>query len=449
MLAQIFLAVLCLLAPCSMFGQVVNATLQGTVKDASGATIPGATVQAVDTSTGVVTHTVTNASGRFVFAALAPGGPYTITVKAPGFRIEDRSGIHLQVNQVADIAVSLQVGESAQRIEVNSDATQLETSSAALGQVIENRSVENLPLNQRNVWSLLFLMPGVTGSVTYQYNSMNMSVNGGRPGTTNLLVDGIPGSPPLIVPIGSLGIFPSVDSVQEFKVLTNGYSAEFGRSGSGIVNVILKSGTNQFHGSAFEFLRNSALDANTYFANQSGTPLPSFKRSQFGGSLSGPVIFPKLYNGKNKTFFLFSYEGLRQGTESETTTTVPTALQRTGDFSQTLAGVPVPAHMQGKSVLPLAKASDPSFRKEWYYEYYEWPNPESVRPHRGIRTERYKLIHYVMEPQEFELYDLAKDPGETQNLYGQPQHQSLQQDLLSRLERLRAEVPERTASETS
>ena len=108
-----------------------------------------------------------------------------------------------------------------------------------------------------------------------------------------------------------------------------------------------------------------------------------------------------------------------------------------------LAGVPVPAHMQGKSVLPLVKEPDPSFRKEWYYEYYEWPNPESVRPHRGIRTERYKLIHYVMEPQEFELYDLASDPGETQNLYDQPQHQALQRDLLNRLEKLRANVPER------
>jgi hypothetical protein len=331
----ILMVAFCVLAPRSSFGQVVNATLQGTVQDATGATVSGAKVQALNTATGVITRTETNTSGRFVFAALAPGGPYTITVEAVGFSTEDRSGIHLQVNQVVDISIPLQVGASAQRVEVNSDVTQLETSNAAMGSVIGNRSVENLPLNQRNVWSLLFLMPGVTGSVTYQYNSMNMSVNGGRPGTTNLLVDGIPGSPPLIVPIGSLGIFPSVDAVQEFKVLTNGYSAEFGRSGSGVVNVILKSGTNQLHGSVFEFLRNSALDANTYFANQSGTPLPSFKRSQFGGSLTGPAYFPKLYNGKDKTFFLFSYEGLRQGTESEVTTSVPSGLQRTGDFSQT------------------------------------------------------------------------------------------------------------------
>jgi hypothetical protein len=315
--------------------QVVSATLQGVVQDATGATVSAAKVEALNTSTGIVTRAETNASGRFVFVSLEPGGPYTITVEAQGFNTEIRSGIHLVLNQVVDLNIPLQVGASVQKVEVNSDVTQLETSSAAIGQVIGNRSVENLPLNQRNVWSLLFLTPGVTGSVTYQYNSMNMSVNGGRPGTTNLLVDGIPGSPPLIVPIGSLGVFPSVDSVQEFKVLTNGYSAEFGRSGSGIVNVILKSGTNQLHGSLFEFLRNSDLDANTYFANRSGTPLPSFRRSQFGGSLSGPVYLPKLYNGKNRTFFLFSYEGLRQGTDSELTTTLPTALQQTGDFSQT------------------------------------------------------------------------------------------------------------------
>jgi arylsulfatase A-like enzyme len=110
-----------------------------------------------------------------------------------------------------------------------------------------------------------------------------------------------------------------------------------------------------------------------------------------------------------------------------------------------LAGVPAPLLMQGKSVLPLAKAPDPSFRKEWYYEYFEWPNPEGVRPHRGIRTEQYKLIHYVMEPQEFELYDLARDPGETQNLYGQPQYLALQQRLLGRIDELKGQIPERKA----
>jgi hypothetical protein len=317
------------------FGQFVTASLQGMVQDRTGASVPGARIDVTNTSTGVSTRAVTDASGRFVFPSLPPGGPYTVSVEASGFQTEERTGINLSVNQVVDINVPLQVGEATQKVEVNADATQLETDTAAVGQVISNRSVDNLPLNQRNVYSLMFLVPGVTGSVTYQYNSLNFSVDGGRPGTTNVLVDGIPASPPLIVPIGGFAVFPSVDAVQEFKVQTTAYSAEFGRSGSGIVNVILKSGTNQFHGSGYDFVRNSALDSNTYFSNRSGTPLPSFERNQFGGSVTGPVWIPRLYNGKDKTFFLFSYEGLRQGTETEVTTTVPTALQRTGDFSQT------------------------------------------------------------------------------------------------------------------
>jgi Carboxypeptidase regulatory-like domain/TonB dependent receptor-like, beta-barrel len=319
----------------AIYGQIITASLDGTVQDGTGSVIPDANVTVVNTSTGAVSHAMSDASGRFVVASLAPGGPYRLTVEATGFRTEVRSGINLAVNQVADVPVTLQIGAASQKVEVSADATQLETSNAALGQVVGNRSVENLPLNQRNVYSLMFLMPGVTGSVSAQYNSLNMSVNGGRPGSTNVLVDGIPASPPLVNPIGGFAVYPSVDSVQEFKVESNGYSAEFGRSGSGIVNVILKSGTNQFHGSLFEFLRNSDLDSNTYFANAANKPLPHFERSQFGGSISGPVIFPRLYNGKDKTFFLFSYEGLRQGTQSELTTTVPTQLQRSGDFSQT------------------------------------------------------------------------------------------------------------------
>ncbi len=164
-------------------------------------------------------------------------------------------------------------------MEVNADATQLETDTASIGQVINNRSVDNLPLNQRNIYSLMFLVPGVTGSVTYQYNSLNFSVDGGRPGTTNVLVDGIPASPPLIVPIGGFAVFPSVDAVQEFKVQTTAYSAEFGRSGSGIVNVILKSGTNQFHGSAYDFVRNAALDSNTFFAKRNGHRCPALNET--------------------------------------------------------------------------------------------------------------------------------------------------------------------------
>lgn len=325
-----------LLIPCFLYGQIVTATLQGTVQDSSGALVPRAGVKARNVSTNIVTSAETDANGRFVFPSLPPGGPYTVTVEAPGFKTEERQGINLALNQTADITIALQLGSNDQKVEVVADAPQVETTTADLGQVISNRSVVDLPLNQRNVYSLMFLVPGVTGTVTYQYNSLNMSVNGGRPGTTGILVDGIPASPQLIVPIAGFAVFPSVDAVQEFKVELNAFSAQFGRAGSGIVNVILKSGGNQPHGSAYEFLRNSDLDSNTFFSNRNGTPLSSFKRSQFGGSLSGPVYLPKLYKGKDKTFFLFSYEGLRQGTATQLTTTVPTPLQLSGDFSQTL-----------------------------------------------------------------------------------------------------------------
>ena len=323
-------------APAILSGQVASASLEGDVQDASGATIPSAQIQVLNTSTGVKTAAVTGSDGRFITPSLQPGGPYTVKVEAAGFKTEERAGITLEVNQSARITIILQVGATSEVIKVTGDAPLLESSTAAMGSVIENRSIVNLPLNQRNPYSLVFLAPGVNGSVTAQYNSENISVNGGRPGSSDILVDGIPSSPPLVNPIQGFAVFPSVDAVQEFKVQTNSYSAEFGRTGSGIVNLIYKSGTNQFHGSAFEFLRNSDLDSNSFFSNLHGTPLASFKRSQFGGSLGGPLDIPKLYRGHDKTFFFAAYEGLRQGTANSVTTTVPTALQRAGNFTQTL-----------------------------------------------------------------------------------------------------------------
>jgi hypothetical protein len=300
-------------APAILLGQVATASLEGNVQDASGGTIPLAQIQVLNTSTGVKTAAVTGSDGRFITPSLQPGGPYTVKVEAAGFKTEERAGITLEVNQSARITITLQVGATSEVIKVTGDAPLLESSTAAMGSVIENRSIVNLPLNQRNPYALVFLAPGVNGSVTAQYNSENISVNGGRPGSSDILVDGIPSSPPLVNPIQGFAVFPSVDAVQEFKVQTNSYSAEFGRTGSGIVNLIYKSGTNQFHGSAFEFLRNSDLDSNSFFSNLHGTPLASFKRSQFGGSLGGPLDIPKIYRGHDKTFFFAAYEGLRQG----------------------------------------------------------------------------------------------------------------------------------------
>src|SRR5581483_4760885 len=231
---------------------------------------------------------------------------------------------------------ALKVGAVNEKVVVTEEAPLIDTTTAALGQDISKENIVDLPLNERNTYSFVFLAPGVQGDVSFTYNNMNFSVNGGRPGTTDILVDGIPSSPGLANPNQGIAVFPSVESVQELKVQTNGYSAEFGRSGSGIINLIYKSGTNYFHGSLFEFLRNADLDANTYFANLNRTPLPSFKRNQFGASVGGPVDLPRLYNGRNKTFFFVAYEGLRQGSATNLTATVPTTAQRTGDFSHLL-----------------------------------------------------------------------------------------------------------------
>src|SRR5690242_465935 len=309
MRARLLLTLLLLAVPIRTISQTITASLEGVVTDPTGAVVTGAQVRIVNTETNVAADLVTDSAGRFLAPSL-PAGLYDVTVEVAGFKKAERSGVRLQVNQAARLELVMELGTATETISVAARATLVDSASAAVGQVIDNRSIINLPLNERNSWSLVFLAPGVTGLVGDKYNNVNISINGGRPGSANLMVDGIPSATPLTNPISGFTIFPSVDAVQEFKVETNSYSAEFGRSGSGIVNLIYKSGTNDLHGSFFEFLRNSKLDANNFFANSLGVGLSSFKRSQFGATVAGPVYLPRLYNGRNKTFFLFSYEGL-------------------------------------------------------------------------------------------------------------------------------------------
>lgn len=331
----LYLLAAVLLFPPLVVSQTITASLDGTVQDASGAVVPGAKVRITQTATNAVVNVETGADGRYVAPAL-PAGPYAVQIEAAGFKTLHRTGIVLQVNQAARLDFVLELGAVTETVEVTGQAPLLDAANAAVGQVIENRSIVELPLNQRNPYSLILLAPGVSGSTGMTYNEVGFSVNGGRPGTNEILLDGIPSSPTAVQPVQVISVFPSVDAVQEFKVQTNNYSAEFGRSGGGIINLIYKSGTNQLHGSAFEFLRNSRLDANNFFANRRGIPLGSFKRNQFGASGGGPVYIPGKYDGRNRTFFFVAYEGLRERSASNLLTSVPTALQRAGDFSQTL-----------------------------------------------------------------------------------------------------------------
>jgi hypothetical protein len=307
--------------------QSFTASIAGTVQDATGAFIPGASVTAVNTGTSARIAGNTDQQGNYTLLSLPPGR-YVLEVEAVGFKKLVRSGIVLQVQQQARLDVTLELGALTESISVTAAAPLLESTTSALGKVVENRRINDLPLNSRNVYSLLFLTPGTSGSVGNNYNNVSFTINGS--GNRDILIDGVTSTQPTVNGVVGVSVFPSVDAIEEYKVVSSNMPAEFGRAAAGVLNMVYKSGTNAIHGSAYEFLRNSVLDSNNFFANRNGVPLGSFKRSQFGGTLSGPIR-------KDRTFFLVAYEGLRQRSYSQTTTSVPTDLERRGDFSQSMA----------------------------------------------------------------------------------------------------------------
>ncbi len=310
-------------------GQSITSSLVGTVRDPSGAVVPGATITAVNPANNSKGEATAGPNGSFLLLGLSPG-TYTVTVAASGFKKYVHSGFVLELQQQAQLEVTLDVGQVSEIVNVKGEAPAIETTISTVGDLVNNTAILNLPLNTRNIYSLIFLTPGLAGSIGNDYNSLSYSVNGARSDSMETLVDGTTGGFPTVNGYFGIGSFPPVDAIAEFKMLDENYPAEFGRSLGNVTNIIYKSGTNALHGTAFEFLRNSAMDSNTFFSNRLGVALPSLKRSQFGGVVDGPIR-------KNKTFFLFSLEDLRQNQFQSTTTTVPTLLQRQGDFSQTLA----------------------------------------------------------------------------------------------------------------
>ncbi len=309
--------------------QTATGTITGTVTDSSGAVVSGAKVAVTNTGTSARFESVTNEFGNYTAPLLQPGA-YEVNVTASGFKAFTQSGIVLRVQQQGRVDVVLQVGGVNESISVQGDAAVVEATTSSIGKVVDNKRILELPLNTRNVYSLVNLTPGVTGGIGNAHNQVSFSVNGARGGTFDVLVDGSSAAFPTVNGFAGISVFPSVDAVAEFKMQAQNFSAEFGRSITAVLNVVYKSGTNQFHGSAYEFLRNSVLDSNNFFANSRGTPLSSFKRNQFGGMVSGPII-------KNRTFFMTAFEGLRERSFSERLTTVPTALERAGNFSNTRA----------------------------------------------------------------------------------------------------------------
>jgi hypothetical protein len=316
--------------------QTFEGQITGVVKDASGGVIPGAHLVVTNIAAGATFNAVTDNNGIYRFPALPPTA-YKITCVFKGFNTLEQGPITLQVNQVLELNLTLSPGQTTERVNVTAQAPPLETQSGTLGQIVTTRSIENLPLNVRDPMALIALTPGVvlgsgfganaSSSVARNFFKSDFYVGGGRSGSQEILLDGAPDTTPDI----NRGIInPPVDSVQEFKVQVNTYDASFGRTSGGIINIITKAGTNDFHGVAYEFERHSILDANNFFNNRAGLANPSFARHQFGGNTGGRVI-------KNKVFFFADYEGLRQGYPATSVSTVPLPQQRTGDFSQTYA----------------------------------------------------------------------------------------------------------------
>lgn len=307
--------------------QQFSGTLRGTIRDSTRAVVPGAEVSVVHIETNDRHTVTTDDGGTYVVPQLKPGF-YRITVQMAGFKTPTLDQIKVDVQQVRAVDVTLDIGATSEAVTVTATATTIETVSSTVSQTIENKRLVDLPLNGRNPFSLAALVPGVIpapGSSPF--------ISGGRNATSEVTIDGVSNvNAENNVSILDLNYTPSVDAVQEFNVQTNSVSAEFGRLGGGVINLVTKSGTNVYHGTGFGFVRNSTLDATNFFTNRAGQQRGRFKRNQFGGNLGGPVRLPK-YQGRDRTFFFVNYERLQQRSGSVSTFTVPLPEWRVGDFS--------------------------------------------------------------------------------------------------------------------
>lgn len=341
-------------------GQTTSTEVLGTVTDSTGSVVPGASVTLLRIATGEKRQAKTDASGNYSFP-LIEIGDYTVSVEMQGFRTQTTTGVHVEYQQKARVNVALDIGATSERVEVVATGVEMKTDDASLGTTVDQRRVVELPIVNRSFASLLVLTPGVQFGTRMGLSSLStassffpgatqVSANGQRDANQRVTLDGVIASEPLV---NTVYFNPSIDAIEEVKVQSGSYSAEYGMNNGANVQVALKSGTNEFHGAFFEFLRNDAVDATDYFLNfqlPPGTAQQSknrLRRNQFGAWLAGPVLFPG-YRGKDRTFWSFNYEGTRETQESvQQAFWFPEAF-RNGDFSALLTptirnGVPVRA----------------------------------------------------------------------------------------------------------
>ncbi|MBM3736842.1 MAG: hypothetical protein FJW39_13750 [Acidobacteria bacterium] len=323
---------------CVCQAQEFRATLTGRVLDPAGAAVPNVAVQVRHTATNEISSSITDIEGSYTIPFVRPGA-ISVSVEAPGFKRFTRDGVTLSLGQTASLTITLEVGAVTEQITVTGEIPLLETAKADRGTVIDRRSVQEFPLNARNPFMLSMLVAGVqyNGNAIYQRPFDNgaiadWSINGSLNRNNEFLLDGAPNNAQ--AGGNNIALVPSVDAVEEFKIQTNSYDAQYGKTGGGIINVSLKSGTNQLHGTLYEFARRNGWDANSFQNNAQGAPKAGHFLDQYGGQIGGPLYIPKLYNGRDKSFFMVAYEGYREGTPNPLTLSVPEPEMLQGDFSR-------------------------------------------------------------------------------------------------------------------
>jgi hypothetical protein len=351
-----FLACLAWLCAVPGMAQDVRASISGTVTDPTGAVITGVQIKVTSVERGTVSDATSNDAGRYLVQFLLPG-KYTLTAEKPGFKKAVRQGISLEAADHPGLDLTLDLGQTSESVTVTGDVSLLQTESATRSATVEQKQIDDIPTPGRNLYQFQYTLPGVIkdskywGSMElYAFGNINgVSIGGGRSGENESLLDGVSNTKM----DRGVTYAPALNATQEVSVQTNSYDAQYGRIGGGVTLVTTKSGTNSLHGQLFEFLKNDKLNANDWIANKEGAGKDPFKNNTFGFEVDGPVIIPKVLNGKNKLFFMLSMEGLQERGVNSNGGTVATADQRNGNFSGLLNGDGSPVTLYDPSTTKL------------------------------------------------------------------------------------------------
>lgn len=409
-----------LLGICSLSAQDFRATLQGTITDPSDATIAAATVTLKNTETGVERRSEADTSGHYLFQFL-PVGNYVLTASASGFKTSVREGIRLDLGANLRVDVQLPLGETTESVSVVAELLSVQTDSTDLSTTVTPAIIDNLPMKGRSSLFMFTLAPGV---VTNRYwedtrpndtaTNVSFASNGSPTTSTDVSVDGAINTVNVNRGLNISSWVPAMESVQDFKVETGILPAEYGRSAGTIMNVVIKSGTNELHGSLYYFHQNSALNANNFFSRGRAQDLTPFASNNWGEAIGGPIYFPKLYDGRNRTFWFFNHESSREGNGAGTTSSVPTAKMLTGDFSevgsplydpfsvQTVSGVPTRSPFPG-NMIPASRQDPVAANIMEYWPAPNTPSSSASQPWVQNFTFSYKW------PRNFDMYVIKLD----------------------------------------